>query len=130
LGMRDRARLARQWVDNRGIELRLLAIFRGIWRFVRPAHAYVQRQATGQFPIVLRVPCLAPPAREPSGKILCVNRAAHRSEQERGEWISRVRREWKLRAAEVVRTGRRCLYRRIVAGSRQLVPEFERVLPL
>src|SRR2546422_7663343 len=71
---------------------------------------------------------MLPPSGEPCGKVLREDRATHRTEQERGEGITRVWRERKIGAAEIVRTRRLRLHCGIVPRAGQLVPRLDRVL--
>src|SRR5262249_13045137 len=79
-------------------------------------------------PIVLHIPLVRPPARQPRSELLRERRAGHGPEQEGRERVSRVGNERRLRSAEVVRAARQCSRGRVVAGANQLLAGFERML--
>ena len=126
----DRAGASANWIFRRWVVLRLLAVL-GLERgFIRPAHSEAQAQSAVNLPIVLHVPLVRPPARQPTGELLRVGRAGHRSQQERGEGVAGVVHKRSVSAAEGIRAAGKRAGGGVVARADQLIACLHRMLAM
>src|SRR5262245_36358359 len=126
--MQEGAATAADRIDRVRVELRLSAVFRVVRRFVAPAKSEIERDIGEGLEVVLDIKRMRPPPRQPGRDRLGELRIADRAEQEGRERVPGIRPERKIGGAETIRARGQRGRQRVVAGTDDLVAEFQRVL--
>ena len=122
--MHDSALQSADRIRRRRVELRLLSVFGGKRRLVRPSKPQVQNHIFKRTEIVLHIQGMAPPARKPRRLIARELRARDRAEQETRERIPGVRRKRQFRSAHVVSARRQSFHQRVIPCANKLITGF------
>ena len=110
-----------------GVELRLLAVLGGEWRFVAPTHAQLNGQVAARAPRGLPVESLRPPLGKPGGIVLLEDALANGAEQEAGERVAGVGREGRFGSRHAVLARGQRARERVVADAHHFVAELHGV---
>ena len=118
-------RRPRDGIDRVRIELRLAAVLGVVGRFVTPAKSQIQSHVAEELPVVLNIPGMRPPSRQPCRDGLGELGIADRAKKECREGISCIGPERKIGGAETVRARGQRGRQRVVTSTNDFITELE-----